>query len=112
MRNRLRTKYRDLSIILLLIGIFLCGTNWDNFSRQRETTENTSKMTAFLDTFSDNMTLSKSDLAVNSLRLQNGMLVKVHDDYYRIDFTNDYTAYRINRVYLIHKKIKLVDVSK
>lgn len=112
MRNRLRTKYRDLSIILLLIGIFLCGTNWDSFSRQRETTENTSKMTAFLDTFSDNMTLSKSDLAVNSLRLQNGMLVKVRDDYYRIDFTNDYTAYRINRVYLIHKKIKLVDVSK
>ena len=47
------------------------------------------------------MTLSKSDLAVNSLRLQNGMLVKVRDDYYRI-----------NRVYLIHKKIKLVDVSK
>lgn len=98
MRNRLRTKYRDLSIILLLIGIF---PNWDSFSRQRETTENTSKMTAFLDTFSDNMTLSKSDLAVNSLRLQNGMLVKVRDDYYRI-----------NRVYLIHKKIKLVDVSK
>lgn len=111
MSNRLKSKYRDLSIILLLIGLFLIGSNWDSYSRQRETTENTSRMTQFLDTFSDNMTLSKSDIAVNSLRLQDGMLVKIRDDYYRIDFNSSYTAYRINRVYLIQKDVKLVDVS-
>lgn len=68
-------------------------------------------MMQFLDTFSDNMTLSESDIAVNSLRLQDGMLIKIHDDYYRIDFNSSYTAYRINRVYLIQKDVKLVDVS-
>ena len=49
---------------------------------QRETRENTSRMMQFLDTFSDNMTLSESDIAVNSLRLQDGMLIKIRDDYY------------------------------
>jgi hypothetical protein len=110
MRNRLQSKYRDLSIILLLIGLFLIGSNWDSYSRQRETRENTSRMMQFLDTFSDNMTLSESDIAVNSLRLQDGMLIKIRDDYYRIDFNSSYTAYRINRVYLIQKDVKLVDV--
>lgn len=67
-------------------------------------------MMQFLDTFSDNMTLSEADIAVNSLRLQDGMLIKIRDDYYRIDFNSSYTAYRINRVYLIQKDVKLVDV--
>ena len=110
MRNRLQSKYRDLSIILLLIGLFLIGSNWDSYSRQRETRENTSRMMQFLDTFSDNMTLSEADIAVNSLRLQDGMLIKIRDDYYRIDFNSSYTAYHINRVYLIQKDVKLVDV--
>ncbi|MCB7224980.1 DUF3290 family protein, partial [Anaerostipes caccae] len=34
MSNRLKSKYRDLSIILLLIGLFLIGSNWDSYSRQ------------------------------------------------------------------------------
>ncbi len=38
------------------------------------------------------------------------MLIKIRDDYYRIDFNSSYTAYRINRVYLIQKDVKLVDV--
>lgn len=104
LHNRMQTKYRDLGVIFFLIGLFLLGANWGDYSHSQEDSAGLSRMTKFLDTFSDNLIVPKSKMAVNSLRPQNGMLVKVGDDFYRVDFNADYTAYRINRVYLIEKK--------
>lgn len=110
LHDRLQTKYRDLGVIFFLIGLFLLGANWGDYSHSREDTAGLSRMTKFLDTFSDNLIVPKSKMAVNSLRPQSGMLVKVGDDFYRVDFNADNTAYRINRVYLIEKQdMKLVD---
>lgn len=109
MHNRMKSKYRDLSIILFLVGLFLCGANWDEYTKYRQNEENISRMTLFLSHFSDNIAIDEHDLAVNSLRLQNGMIVKRGNDYFRIDFDTNFTAYRINRVYLIQKDIHIVD---
>ncbi len=66
-------------------------------------------MTLFLSNFSDNIAIDAHDLAVNSLRLQDGMIVKRGNDYFRIDFDTRFMAYRISRVYLVQKNIKIVD---
>ena len=65
MRNRLQTKYRDLTIIFLLIGIFLAGANWQSFSRTRQSTEDMSRMSVFLENFSYNLNVPKDRLSVN-----------------------------------------------
>ncbi len=109
MHNRMKSKYRDLSIILFLVGVFLCGANWDEYTKYRQNEENISQMTLFLSNFSDNITIDAHDLAVNSLRLQDGMIVKRGNDYFRIDFDTRFMAYRISRVYLVQKNIKIVD---
>lgn len=110
MRNKFRTKYRDLGVIFFLSGLFLLGIYYSNYSSSQEDTEGLSQMATFLDSYRANHQVSASTLAVNALRPQNGMLVKEGNDFYRIDFNSDFTAYRINQVYLIDSKnIKLID---
>lgn len=110
MRNKIHTKYRDLGIIFFLSGLFLFGIYYDDYSSSQEDTAGMSQMTKFLDSYRANHQTPVDSIAVNSLRPQNGMLVKEGNDFYRIDFEGDFTAYRITQVYLINdKNIKLVD---
>lgn len=110
MCNRFQTKYRDLSVILFLTGVFLLGANWQEYSQTRQSTEDMSWMTAFLGNFAYNMDVPKESLLVNSLRLKNSMIVKTGDrDYFSVDFTDNQTAYKVTRIYMIDVNIKVND---
>lgn len=110
MRNRLQTKYRDLTIIFLLIGIFLTGANWQSFSRTRQFTEDMSRMSAFLENFSYNLNVPKDRLSVNSLRLKNGMVVRTGaNEYYSVDFSDRETAYKVERIYMINADVHIIN---
>ena len=110
MRNRLQTKYRDLTIIFLLIGIFLTGANWQSFSRTRQSTEDMSRMSAFLENFSYNLNVPKDRLSVNSLRLKNGMVVRTGaNEYYSVDFSDRETAYKVERIYMINADVHIIN---
>lgn len=110
MCNRFQTKYRDLSVILFLTGVFLLGANWQEYSQARQSTEDMSRMTAFLGNFAYNMDVPKESLLVNSLRLKNSMIVKTGDrDYFSVDFTDNQTAYKVTRIYMIDVNIKVND---
>lgn len=110
MCNRFQTKYRDLSVILFLTGVFLLGANWQEYSQTRQSTEDMSRMTAFLGNFAYNMDVPKESLLVNSLRLKNSMIVKTGDrDYFSVDFTDNQTAYKVTRIYMIDVNIKVND---
>ena len=110
MCNRFQTKYRDLSVILFLTGVFLLGANWQEYSQTRQSTEDMSRMTAFLGNFAYNMDVPKESLLVNSLRLKNSMIVKTGDrDYFSVDFTDNQTACKVTRIYMIDVNIKVND---
>ncbi|WP_273061852.1 DUF3290 domain-containing protein [Colibacter massiliensis] len=110
MHNRFQTKYRDLSVIFFLIGVFLLGANWEEYSRTRRSTEDMSRMAAFLNNFSYNMDVPAENLLVNSLSLKSGMIIRTGErDYYAVDFTGNAAAYKITRIYMIDVDIKVVD---
>ena len=110
MCNRFQTKYRDLSVILFLTGVFLLGANWQEYSQTRQSTEDMSRRTAFIGNFAYNMDVPKESLLVNSLRLKNSMIVKTGDrDYFSVDFTDNQTAYQVTRIYMIDVNIKVND---
>ena len=56
------------------------------------------------------MDVPKESLLVNSLRLKNSMIVKTGDrDYFSVDFTDNQTAYKVTRIYMIDVNIKVND---
>ena len=48
LRHRMDTKYRDLSIIALLLLILICGTQYLSYSERQNFAADTSRMVGFL----------------------------------------------------------------
>ena len=58
LRHRLETKYRDLSIILLLLILFLVGVQYQQYQQNQVYANDTSRMVTFLTSVRDAQQLS------------------------------------------------------
>ncbi len=108
-RNRLVTRYRDLIVILFLAVAFLGGNQWNNYSKTRDDTEQTSRMASFLNNLAEEMQLSPEDIRTNSTHLKQGMLVETGGDYYEVTFNADYTSFKYEKTHLMTRDVKIVD---
>jgi len=106
-RNRLDTKYRDISIIMLLVMLFLFGLGYSNYEQHRTQTLTTSQVQPFLRSVAREEGVSTKDVAVNSRSLMDGIIVKVKDKYYRVELSIDRNSYKLARTHLINKDITI-----
>ncbi|QCQ04991.1 DUF3290 domain-containing protein [Ligilactobacillus animalis] len=106
-RNRLDTKYRDISIIMLLVMLFLFGLGYSNYEQHRTQTLTTSQVQPFLRSVAREEGVSTKDVAVNSRSLTDGIIVKVKDKYYRVELSVDRNSYKLARTHLINKDITI-----
>ena len=106
-RNRLDTKYRDISIIMLLVMLFLFGLGYSNYEQHRTQTLTTSQVQPFLRSVAREEGVSTKDVAVNSRSLVDGIIVKVKDKYYRVELSVDRNSYKLARTHLINKDITI-----
>lgn len=62
---------------------------------------------------SDSISLTRSvpsdQLAVNSLKIRNGMILKVSDAYYEVQFNPEFSTYTITRVYKVSPTDRIHD---
>ena len=108
-RNRFDTKYRDISIIMLLVMFFLFGLSYSNYEQHRTQTLSTSQVQPFLRSVARDEGVSTKDVAVNSRSLVDGIIVKVKDKYYRVELSVDRNSYKLARTHLINKDINIQD---
>ncbi len=106
-RNRFDTKYRDISIIMLLVMFFLFGLSYSNYEQHRTQTLSTSQVQPFLRSVARDEGVSTKDVAVNSRSLVEGIIVKVQDKYYRVELSVDRNSYELARTHLINKDITI-----
>ena len=103
------TKYRDLSIIALLLLILICGTQYLSYSERQNFAADTSRMVGFLNALIENQKVEKQDIIVNSTRLSNGMIVGIKSQYYEVHFNQDFSAYTLTPINLVNNNIELID---
>ena len=101
LRNGFTSRYRDLMIILSLIVVFFLGLEYQEYNRMKTYSEDSSRMAQFLHSFSAARSVPSEQLAVNSLKIRNGMILKVSDDYYEVQFNPEFSTYTITRVYKV-----------
>ena len=106
-RNRFDTKYRDISIIMLLMMLFLFGLSYSNYEQHRTQTLSTSQVQPFLRSVARDEGVSTKDVAVNSRSLVEGIIVKVKDKYYRVELSVDRNSYELAQTHLINKDITI-----
>lgn len=106
-RNRFDTKYRDISIIMLLMMLFLFGLSYSNYEQHRTQTLSTSQVQPFLRSVARDEGVSTKDVAVNSRSLVDGIIVKIKDKYYRVELSVDRNSYELAQTHLINKDITI-----
>ena len=109
LRNGLTSRYRDLMVILLLIVVFFLGLEYQEYNRMKTYSEDSSRMAQFLHSFSTEQPVPSAQLAVNSLKIRNGMILKVNDIYYEVQFNPEFSTYTITRVYKVSPTDRIHD---
>lgn len=77
LRHRLETKYRDLSIIFLLLIIFLLGVQYTQYEQNQVYANDTSRIVTFLDSVKASQNLKSEEVLLNSQKLTNGMILNM-----------------------------------
>ena len=109
LRNRLETKYRDLSIIFLLLIILLLGVQYHQYQQNEVYVAHTSRVVTFLNSVKDSQNLQKEDIRTNSRTLANGMILNIRDQYFEVHFNNDFTAYSLSPINLVNPNVTVID---
>ena len=109
LRNRLETKYRDLSIIFLLLIILLLGVQYHQYQQNEVYVADTSRVVTFLNSVKDSQNLQKEDIRTNSRTLANGMILNIRDQYFEVHFNNDLTAYSLSPINLVNPNVTVID---
>ena len=109
LRHRLQTKYRDLSIIFLLLIIFLLGMQYKQYERNEGYAADISSLVTFLNSVKDSQNLQKEDIRTNSRTLMNGMILNIRDQYFEVHFNNDFSAYTLSPINLVNPNVTVID---
>ena len=112
LRHRLETKYRDLSIIFLLLIVLLLGLQYNQYQQNQAYADNTSRMVTFLNSVKEVKHVSSEEIRVNSRSLSNGMILNIQDKYYEVHFNNDFSAYSLSPINLVNPNINLIDKER
>lgn len=83
MYNRFDTKFRDLGIIIVLGLVFLLGLQVNDYTRDINSAEESSYMVQFLNNLSERADVPKDKIRVNTLRVQDRMIVNIEEAYLR-----------------------------
>ena len=112
MYNRFDTKYRDLGIIIVLGLVFLLGLQVNDYTRDVDSAEESSYMVKFLNNLSERADVPKDKIRVNTLRVQDRMIVNIEEAYFEVTFTMNKDGYSLRPVEMINSNPKVIDVKK
>ena len=108
LKHRIKTKYRDLSLIFFLFLILSLGIQYSNYQVNQSRHSQSSQMVNFVEQFADNMKVEQKDILVISTQLTDGIIVKVKDDFYTVNLNADQQSYTITETHLLNNKINVI----
>lgn len=112
MYNRFDTKFRDLGIILVLGLVFLLGLQVNDYTHDVNSAEESNYIVQFLNNLSERANVPKDKIRVNTLRVQDRMIVNIEEAYFEVTFTMNKDGYSLRPVEMINNNLKIVDVKK
>lgn len=95
MRHRLQTKYRDLTIIAFLFMLLMSGMQYSDYTKSQNIHSQSSQMVNFVRLLSKDKNVSVNAIFTSSVQLEDGFIVKVNDDYYRVNLSAEQKTYSL-----------------
>lgn len=109
LRHRIKKKYRDLSIIIFLSLLFIGGVQYSDYKGSQNRHSQSSQMVNFIEQIARENNMATEMIYVNATQLNDGVIVKINDEFYRTLLSPDRQSYMLERTYLLNPTIQLIE---
>ena len=111
-KNRQDTKYRELSIILVLSTLLAVSVSINEYKSNAVSSNQYKSSIHFIEKISNDLNIDKTHIYINSEASIENSFVKVDNTYYRVISSGKKDEYLLEKIELIDPVIKKVEVNK
>ena len=111
-KNRQDTKYRELSIILVLSTLLAVGVSVNEYKLNAVSSNQYKSSIHFIEKISNDLNIDKTHIYINSEASIENSFVKVDNTYYRVISSGKKDEYLLEKIELVDPVIEKVEVNK
>ena len=111
-KNRQDTKYRELSIILVLGTLLAVGVSINEYKSNAVSSNQYKSSIHFIEKISNDLNIDKTHIYINSEASIENSFVKVDNTYYRVISSGKKDEYLLEKIELVDPVIEKVEVNK
>lgn len=111
-KNRQDTKYRELSIILVLSTLLAAGISINEYKSNTVSSNQYKSSIHFIGKISNDLNIDKTHIYINSEASIENSFVKVDNAYYRVISSGKKDEYLLEKIELVDPVIEKVEVNK
>ena len=111
-KNRQDTKYRELSIILVLSTLLVVGVSVNEYKSNAVSSNQYKSSIHFIEKISNDFNVDKTHIYINSEASIENSFVKVDNTYYRVISSGKKDEYLLEKIELVDPVIEKVEVNK
>ena len=111
-KKRQDTKYRELSIILVLSTLLVVGVSVNEYKSNAVSSNQYKSSIHFIEKISNDLNIDKTHIYINSEASIENSFVKVDNTYYRVISSGKKDEYLLEKIELVDPVIEKVEVNK
>lgn len=111
-KNRQDTKYRELSIILVLSTLLAVGVSINEYKSNAVSSNQYKSSIHFIEKISNDLNIDKTHIYINSEASIENSFIKVDNTYYRVISSGKKDEYLLEKIELVDPVIEKVEVNK
>ena len=111
-KNRQDTKYRELSIILVLSTLLAVGVSINEYKSNAVSSNQYKSSIHFIEKISNDLNIDKTHIYINSEASIENSFVKVDNTYYRVISSGKKNEHLLEKIELVDPVIEKVEVNK
>ena len=95
MRNRLKTRLRDISIGIVVLMLVLLGIQVEDYMQNNHDFSQSQVLVKFIESVATDNDILPEDILVNSTVLKDGIIVRYNKEDYTVHLNNDNNSYTL-----------------
>lgn len=105
MRNRMRTRWRDVGIGALVLSLVLIGVQTEQYLQISNQMSQSQLLVSFIEGVAIDQGVAPSEVLVNSTSLRDGIIVRFNEEDYLVHLNVDNNSYTLERTHIIDHNV-------
>ena len=105
MKDRMKTKLRDISIGIVVLTFILLGIQVEHYTQNNRDFSQSHVLLKFIESVATDYNVSPYNVLVNSTTLKDGIIVRYNDEDYTVHLNADNNSYTLERTHIINHNV-------